>query len=76
MLQQNDAYCAQVQLQQNVSYFTSTSENHQQQQYVHVLYANSSNSSLELSNTTAHLQDGWLWRRSWSTYSATAEQCL
>ena len=43
MLQQNDAYCAQVQLQQNVSYVTSTGENHQQQQYVHVLslYANS-----------------------------------
>ena len=35
VLQQNDAYCTQVQLQQNVSHVTFSSENHQQQQYVH-----------------------------------------
>ena len=32
--QQNDAYYTQVQLQQNVCYATSSSENLQQQQYV------------------------------------------
>ena len=38
VLQQNDAYSTQVQLEQNVSYVTSSSEYHQQQQYVHLLW--------------------------------------
>ena len=38
VLQQNDAYCTQLQLQQNVSYATSSSENVQQKQYVYMYY--------------------------------------
>ena len=48
VLQQNDAYSTQVQLEQNVSYVTSSSENHQHQQYVHLLCKLYSNSSVTI----------------------------